>query len=75
MSDVGRKCQILADKIRRIFKAGLSVDQAAIHYMDSTFSDHSTQTLAAVIQDPCNCERDPLIELLYFPDESIQVQL
>jgi hypothetical protein len=75
MRTTGQKCQILADKIRLILKDGLWVDQDAIHYMDSTLSDHSAQTLAAVIQDPSNCERDPLIELLYFPDETIQIQL
>ena len=75
MSNTRPKCQILAEKIRHIFKEGLFVDQAAIHYLDSTFSNHSIHTLTAVIQDPSDCEREPLIELLYFPDESIQVQL
>jgi hypothetical protein len=75
MPNPSRNCRILADKIRQIFKNGLLVDQAVIHYMDSTFSNHSTQTLTSVIQDPSNCERDALIELLYFPDESIQLQL
>jgi hypothetical protein len=75
MSDTRQKCQILAEKIQHIFKQGLRVDQGVIHYMDSTFSSHDIHTLEAVIQDQSDCERDPLIELLYFPDESIQVQL
>jgi hypothetical protein len=75
MSNTRRKCQILAEKIGYLFKKGLFIDQDVIHYMDSTFSTHDIHTLEAVIQDQSDCEREPLIELLYFPDESIQVQL
>lgn len=65
----------LAGIIRQLFKDGLSVDQGVVHYLDSTFSSHDIHTLETVLQDPWNCERDPLIELLYFPDESIQIRL
>jgi hypothetical protein len=75
MPNIPQKCQILAEKIQHLFEKGLPVDQHVLHYMESTFSAHDIDTLEAVIQNPFDCERDPLIELLYFPDESIQVQL
>ena len=74
-SSTHARCQLLAEKIRRLFETGLRVDQNVRHYLDSTFSSHDVHTLEAVIQDPADCERDPLIELLYFPDESVQCRL
>ncbi|MGD9042129.1 MAG: hypothetical protein PVG06_00380 [Desulfobacterales bacterium] len=45
------------------------------HYIDSTFSNPSIGELEELIQDESNCEADSLIELLFFPDESVQIQL
>lgn len=75
MSGTLKNQRLLAQKIRQLFKDGLSLDQGVVHYLDSTLSSHDIHTLETVLQDPWNCERDPLIELLYFPDESIQIRL
>ena len=44
-------------------------------YVDSTFSSPSAAELRSVMADESNCEHGPLIELVFFPDESVQVRL
>ena len=51
------------------------LDAETQHYIDSTFSNPSIDTLAALVGDETNCEADSLAELLFFPDESMQLQL
>jgi len=75
VSNVHHQCARFVDTITRIFHHGLHVDQDVIHYLDSTVSGHDPETLRNVLQDPSNCEHGPLIELLYFPNESIQAEL
>jgi len=69
------KCDMLAAEIKKILAIGLTLSREVVHYIDSTFSNPSVEELQTVLQDDSNCERDSLIELLFFPDESIQAQL
>ncbi len=46
-----------------------------LHYIDSTFSNPSIGELEELLQDESSCETDSLLELLFFPDESVQLQL
>jgi hypothetical protein len=66
---------MLAHQIEEIFRKGLHASHRGLHYINSTFSNPSIQDLETIIQDESNCETDPLVELLFFPDESIQIQL
>ncbi|PQP35173.1 hypothetical protein C6A37_03915 [Desulfobacteraceae bacterium SEEP-SAG9] len=70
-----KKCNMLADQIEEIFRKGLSAGHEELHYINSTFSNPSIEDLEMIIRDESNCETDPLLELLFFPDESIQIQL
>jgi len=70
-----RKCFLLAEKIKRIFRDGFVLNNNMMHYIDSTFSSPSINELEEIINDEHNCERDSLIELLFFPDESVQIKL
>ncbi len=70
-----RKCFLLAEKIKQIFRNGFVLSSNIMHYIDSTFSNPSINELEKIINDEHNCERDSLIELLFFPDESVQVEL
>ncbi len=70
-----RKCFLLAEKIERIFRDGFVLSDDIMHYVDSTFSNPSINELEEIINDEHNCERDSLIELLFFPDESMQIKL
>jgi len=69
------KCDLLAGEIKKILANGLALSREVVHYIDSTFSHPSIAELQTVLQDDSNCERDSLIELLFFPDEFIQAQL
>ena len=70
-----RKCFLLAEKIKNIFRDGFVLSSNIMHYIDSTFSNPSINELEEIINDEHNCERDPLVELLFFPDESVQIEL
>jgi hypothetical protein len=65
----------VAEKIVAILQSGLTLNAATQHYIDSTFSNPSVDEFEALLQDESSCETDSLMELLFFPDESVQLQL
>jgi hypothetical protein len=65
----------LAEKIIAILQGGLTLDADTQHYIDSTFSNPSVEEFEALLQDESSCETESLMELLFFPDESVQLQL
>jgi hypothetical protein len=65
----------LAEKIIAILQGGLMLNADTQHYIDSTFSNPSVNEFEELLQDESSCETDSLIELLFFPDESCQIQL
>lgn len=69
------KCNQLARQIRKILEGGITLSDDVIHYIDSTFSNPSIEALRAILQDDSNCEKDSLVELLFFPDETMQLEL
>jgi len=73
--DSEEKCNQLADKIRKILGNGITLGSEVIHYIDSTFSNPTTTELQTILHDDSNCEKDSLMELLLFPDETMQLQL
>ena len=75
MHDARLKCQQFASVIQAIFEEGLPVSQDSQHFILSTFCMSDIRELETLITDPSNCEGDSLIELIYFPDESIQLRL
>ncbi|MBU2521593.1 MAG: hypothetical protein KKB23_01085 [Proteobacteria bacterium] len=70
-----RKYLLFAEKIEQIFTYGFVLNSDIRHYIDSTFLSPSINELEEIINDEHNCERDSLIELLFFPDDSMQVKL
>ena len=68
-------CKLLADEILKILEEGLTLSNDIVHYIDSTFSNPTIEELGDIIQDDSNCEKDSLLELLFFPDEAVQDQL
>ena len=65
----------IAGKLIDILRKGLTINADTQHYIDSTFSNPSIEELGELLQDESSCERDSLMELLFFPDESVQMQL
>jgi hypothetical protein len=75
MHDTRSKCQKFALVIQAIFEKGLHVSQDSRHFILSTISISDIRELETLLTDPSNCESDSLVELIYFPDESIQMRL
>jgi hypothetical protein len=69
------KNALLADEILKILRKGLTLGSDVVHYIDSTFSNPTIEELEEILQDDSDCEKDSLIELLFFPDETLQHQL
>jgi hypothetical protein len=69
------KSKLLADRIIEIFEEGIFISDEVIHYIDSTFFNPRIEELKDILQDDTNCEKDSLIELLFFPDKQLQYQL
>lgn len=65
----------LAESVREIFSEGFTIDGDVLDYVDSTFSSPTAAELESVMTDESDCEHDPLIELVFFPDESVQMRL
>lgn len=70
-----KKCELLAEEIASILKEGIRLSPDVLHFIDSTYSNPSPQELTNILEDESDCERDTLVELIFFPDESIQVRL
>jgi hypothetical protein len=73
--DADKKCERLAEKIASAIGQGIKLSADTLHYIDSTFSNPTPNEIADIIKDDSDCETDSLIELIFFPDESFQVQL
>ena len=73
--DADEKCILLAERIAKILKEGIHLSGDVMHFIDSTFSSPCINELEKIIADNSDCERDSLIELIFFPDEEIQAKL
>ena len=69
------KNALLADEILKILRKGITLGNDVVNYIDSTFSNPTIEELEEILQDDSDCEKDSLIELLFFPDERLQYQL
>ena len=69
------KCEKLAHEIRKILGNGITLSSDVAHYIDSTLSNPTVEELQTVLHDESNCEKDSLMELLFFPDETMQLDL
>lgn len=71
----GDRCFILAQKILALVSPELRLGPGALQYIDSTFSNPTIEELSAILADESNCERETLLELIFFPDEQMQIKL
>lgn len=69
------KYVLLTEQIKKLFLEGLCLNDDAHNYIDSTFLNPSIAEIEHILQDESNCEKDSFIDLIFFPDESMQVQL
>lgn len=65
----------IADTLRTILARGLNLTNGTLRFIDSTFCPPSAAELAAILQQDAASERDSLLELLFSPDEALQIEL
>jgi hypothetical protein len=68
-------CARVASRIRDMLARGVTLGQEVLHFIDSTCFNPTAAELAAVTADESASERDPLLALLFAPDEAFQVEL
>ncbi len=70
-----KRNELLAEKIVTIFRQGLILTDSVVDFIQSTFSNPSFYELKDIISTGNDDEKDALIELVFFPDESVQLQI
>jgi hypothetical protein len=65
----------LAEAIRSRFAQGIELGDAVRHFIESTVSDATPETVARVLAAPSDFGAEPLMELVFFPEESQQTAL
>lgn len=65
----------LADTLTAIFREGFTLNADARHYVESTLAVSGPEAIGAVLGDDTDCEKDSLVELIFFPDEAQQCRL
>ena len=66
---------LLAARIIRQLKVGLSVDGRVMQYIDSTYLNPSDDELRELFADAEPCQNASLFELVFSPDEAFQIQI
>ena len=75
MRNVKDRCEKLTQKIESIFLEGLNPGTDVWDFINSGYSDPSPEELAEILADPENHGAEPVMELLFFPDETVQARL
>ncbi len=68
-------CILLADRIEETLNRGIQVNFDTCHFIDSTFGCTSIKALDGVVRNAGDCERDALLDLLFSPDEAVQIKI
>ena len=62
-------------KIEELFQNGVRLDSKVLHYIDSTFSNPSAAEIEKILTGESDFEKETLLKLIFFPDESMQFHL
>ena len=65
----------IAADLQEILARGLDLSAETVRFIDSTFAHPSAAELSALLTDDAVPERDSLLELLFSPDEALQIEL
>ena len=68
-------CARVASRIRDMLARGVTLGPEVLHFIDSTCFNPTAAELVAVAADESASERDPLLAVLFAPDEAFQVEL
>jgi len=65
----------LVTRIGQVFKNGFGVDDDTWHHLQTTLMEPTPSSVVALVKDADDCESDSLTELLFYPNEAMQVFL
>jgi hypothetical protein len=65
----------IAASTQKILSRGLDLSAETLRFLDSTLGHPSAAELSALLADDTSPERDSLLELLFSPDEALQIEL
>lgn len=66
---------LLEDALRRYLANGVVLTEGVRGFMGATFGDDGFDTLRALLADDSSAERDSLLDLVFFPDEPLQMAI
>lgn len=66
---------LLEDALRRYMAGGIVLTEGVCRFMEATFGDASAATLRTLLSDESSAERDSLLDLVFFPDPSLQIAI
>ncbi|GEM_PF-389926 len=66
---------LLEDALRRYLANGVVLTEGVRGFMTATFGDDGFDTLRTLLSDDSSAERDSLLDLLFFPDEPLQMAI
>ncbi|MBW1893782.1 MAG: hypothetical protein JRF40_08535 [Deltaproteobacteria bacterium] len=72
---MNEKCRLLITEVEKAFRKGIILSDDVCHFLNSTFSNPTLSELEAVINDTSNFEKDSFLELVFFPDEFLQIKV
>ena len=65
----------LASKIYKLLSQGMNLTPDILHYIQSTFGLNSSRDIYRIILDDNHCERESLLELIFFPNQEMKIAL
>lgn len=65
----------IADKIRKICENGFNIDVSTWDFLENTLSNPTLNSITSILNDVDDCESNTLIELIFYPVESMQMDL
>ena len=75
MAEPDDKCRLLAGKIAELLREGIHAGPDVLDYINSTYGNPTDEQINSLLDERGGSERETLVELLFFPDESVQMQL
>ena len=65
----------IADHIRETCRKGFDIDASTWHFLESTLFNPTPALIAAILNEAGDSESDTVIELVFYPVESMQLSL
>ena len=69
------KCISLATCIENILEKGIVLNPDLLHHLDSAFGVCRASDIEKIFYNRKNCEREVILELIFYPDESMQIEI